>query len=391
MNYTTNQFIKLLNVVFYTSGLLFAVGLTWKYILKKVLYALRTFKPSSSHTPSSFTTTSATSHSKQQQRNSSYEIYLPVPYIDLHKLFPSHLFTSPQFKVDYLNQIAKQIDFLHKNYIHYMNKVSTTSTANTNLNDPNQSSLSSKTTFQKRILPIMIKQKFQLGKTLLLRDLRDGIESTQLKIEMYRQQVKQLFKRIPPEFFILNQKFSPYYWILTDFDYKIMPPFLRNFILFTNTTNTNTLMDPLVNSTMGYNTLGNPYQFSSFGLNGNSYYPNRMTGSNYSNHTLDNNQMLNMILREFKIFFSSHQSLQHRFNFMFHSFIKKEGYIIEKSDLKTLKDEFRLKCYLLLKKRRRIAKKKIKTIRMRNIRPLEREKSQMVTQFNRLTNLSLQL
>lgn len=118
--------------------------------------------------------------------------YLPIPKIHMVD------FVTQDDKVSYLNKIAKTIDYMYKNFLknRHTSKIDT---------------------LIKRIKPILIFQKFEFAKRLYIEDLQDYITAADIEIQIRRDQIQQILKRVPPyEPFVSEKSFSPYYWVLTD-------------------------------------------------------------------------------------------------------------------------------------------------------------------------------
>ena len=373
---------SLLKLLFFISTMLYLAGKGVDWLLKPIMNKLF----------------SSRTGSLASQSSKYFTLQVPVPFINIKKLFgsyndgegnPSLSSSQPrpikgQYSVEFLNGIGRKIDFLHQNYTRYLNKLTQGNQTMMMTSSTVVSGIGNESTFQKRVFPIVFKNKFGLAKDILMRDLLDTIEKCQIKSEMYRQQIKAISKFVPPSFFLLDPKLSPYYWILTDIDYKLMPPFLRNFVLYTNTStvgNTSTNQGLFNNN---YSTTSIPYsnqlQFPTTSYNSSSMF----LGSVLPPHILDR------IRYDWKFFITQNRSISHRFEYLYNAFLKKQSIIINsKQERKKFLKEFENECFKLLKKRRKLARKKMKTVRMKHLRPSEREKSQLKAQFNKLKQLEL--
>ena len=323
-----------------------------------------------------------------------FEVTIPVPYINLKKLFSSSsdgiaIRSDPQYTTNYLNDVAKRIDFLHKNYVRYLNKLGNESELTKATNHPTTNTEEnhnpSSTPFQQRIYPIVLRNKFQLGKELLMRDLQDSMDKCQLRTEMYKQQIRTLSKFIPPPFFLYSSKYSPYYWVLTDIDYKLMPPFLRNYVLYSSTSYASAVGSMFHSPWMmneGYFGGGADTRFLT---------PSRTGGQpSRQERSANDNPFINRINYEWGLFIHQNGSITHRFDFLYNAFLNQHKYVVHnKKEDDAHKEEFEMQCYKLLKRRRRVARSKIKTIRLKHIRPSEREKSQIRSQYMKLKQLVL--
>ncbi|KAF0983729.1 hypothetical protein FDP41_007644 [Naegleria fowleri] len=346
-----------------------------------------------------------------------FQLEIPVPYINLKSLFsndnvlPSNdPFIMNQFTSDFLNNIAKRMDFLHKNYVRYLNKLASSNDDDDGMNASNQQEdLSSsntstlptatptmdrnntqRTSLQKRMYPIVFRNKFSLAKDLLLRDLHDSIEKCQLKTEMYRQQVKAISRFIPPSFFLNDPSFAPYYWVLTDVDYKLMPPFLRNYVLYSSSLVASMYGGPFYSPFMGFDEsgvmpLGSQQQTSMMTSSSITSISNNRHGE-----TSIPSYIRDRIRYEWELFIRQNKSILHRFDFLYNAFLSRNGLCVtNKDDESRYRKEFTEQCFKLLKSRRKVALRKIKTIRLKQIRPSEREKSQLRTQYTKLKQLEL--
>ncbi|KAG2393684.1 hypothetical protein C9374_007215 [Naegleria lovaniensis] len=333
-----------------------------------------------------------------------FQLEIPVPYMNLKSIFSDDNLSSQapimnQFTSDFLNGIAKRMDFLHKNYVRYLNKLATSGMSNTS--SSNQEDLSSSSTtssitdpsniteltsLQKRMYPIVFRNKFNLAKDLLLRDLYDSIEKCQLKTEMYRQQVKAISRFIPPSFFLNDPSFAPYYWVLTDIDYKLMPPFLRHYVLYSSSMGASMYGGPFHSGSplfMGYD---DDYQMMTLNSQQQSMRLTDTTGRTNSIPPY----IRNRIRYEWELFTRQNKSIVHRYDFLYNAFLSRNGFhVTKKDDEIRYRKEFTEQCYKLLKSRRKVALRKIKTIRLKQIRPSEREKSQLRTQYSKLKQLEL--
>lgn len=118
--------------------------------------------------------------------------YLPIPKIHMVD------FVTEDDKIAYLNKIAKTIDYMYKNF----------------LRNRHNSKIDM---LIKRIKPILMFQKFEFAKKIYIQDLQDYITAADIEIQIRRDQIQQILKRIPPyEPFVSDKSFSPYYWVLTD-------------------------------------------------------------------------------------------------------------------------------------------------------------------------------
>jgi hypothetical protein len=117
--------------------------------------------------------------------------YVPVPTLD------ELGFVDHNDQVQHLNKIAKTIDYLYRNFMRNRS--------------PQMETL------LKRIRPIFFEIKFEFAKRLYLADLQDAMTAVQLEIQIRRDQIQQIIKRIPPhQPFIAEKKYAPYFWILTE-------------------------------------------------------------------------------------------------------------------------------------------------------------------------------
>jgi hypothetical protein len=112
--------------------------------------------------------------------------------------------------VNYLNGISKIIDRMY-----IINKTHQPKTIN----------------IEKRIKPIFFYHKFNLAKLLYEKDLVDNIKAIELDMEIHRDQIEHLIKRIPSNTpFLVDKKYSPYFWILSDYDYERMDFRVKKYI-----------------------------------------------------------------------------------------------------------------------------------------------------------------
>jgi hypothetical protein len=267
----------------------------------------------------------------EKKNNEDLVIYIPVPTINL-KRFLSFISTNhPDVFTNYLNHLSKVFDFLHKNYINYIHKLSYENTGKKN------------EILEKRLRPIVIKEKFEIAKKMLMSDLRDMIEATSLQILIYRQQVHQLQLRSPPSIFLADPKYAPYYWILTDVDYSEMHPTLRHVMQF---------------------------------------YRKRSTQS-----TLLNEQTTDMLER----FLTRHGTIERRYLYLMAKFFQQNRQNYErKLAPKEQREEFGKFCYEILRKRIKNIRTNARKIRKDKIRVLERERSKHMSEYNKLRGLQLQ-
>jgi hypothetical protein len=123
--------------------------------------------------------------------------HFPIPVLNLIQM------NSSQDKVNHLNKIAETLDFMYKNFL-------------------KNRKISKIENLLQRLKPIFLFQKFEFSKELYLNDLKDSLESLDLEIQIKKEQIEQIMKRIPLSSpFLTDRKYSPYYWILTTDEYQI--------------------------------------------------------------------------------------------------------------------------------------------------------------------------
>jgi hypothetical protein len=173
---------------------------------------------------------------------------------------------------------------------------------------------------------------------MLLRDLRDLIEASSVQILVYKQQIHQLQKRLPPSIFLSDPSYAPYFWILTDVDYSQMHPMVRESVM---------------------------------------YY--RKGIRPIDEQTQD---MLNTFLRK-------HGTIERRYLFLLSKFLaeKTQESLLVASEQR---EAFAKYCYDLLRKRTKNIRTKVKSIRKDRVRVMERERSKQLGEYNRLRVLQLQ-
>jgi len=123
--------------------------------------------------------------------------HFPLPIFNLIEI------NSNQDKINHLNKIAETLDFLYKNYL-------------------KNRKISKIDNLMIRLKPIFLFQKFEFAKELYLVDLKETFEAIELELQIKKDQIEQILKRIPlSNPFLSDRKYSPYYWILTTNEYQI--------------------------------------------------------------------------------------------------------------------------------------------------------------------------
>jgi hypothetical protein len=123
--------------------------------------------------------------------------FFPIPILNLIQM------NSSQDKVNHLNKIAETLDFMYKNFL-------------------KNRKISKIENLLQRLKPIFLFQKFEFSKELYLMDLKDSLDGLDLEIQIKKDQIEQIMKRIPLSSpFLTDRKYSPYFWILTTDEYQI--------------------------------------------------------------------------------------------------------------------------------------------------------------------------
>ncbi len=255
------------------------------------------------------------------------------------------------YRTQVLNHMSQAFDFLHRNYMNYRFK---------HLNRIPSYVL------QKRLKVIMIEQKVELARELLMQDLRDMIEKCNLQILIQKQQIRELRNRLPPKLpFLFKSKYAPYYWILTDLDYRQMSPTLRNVLLFN-------------------------------GPSSRSLYPRGH--SSYSMY--DRSEQFQFTEQDeaeldYFLFVNPNTTIPQRYNRLKAVWIEREtatnannsniGRVIENEQ----RDLFAEYCFKLLKQRARVIVRKIRRIRRIEMRNTIRERSKYLSELSLCSRLHL--
>jgi hypothetical protein len=269
------------------------------------------------------------------EEDNQWLIYIPIPWIRSSK---QHSIYDPDNLTQYLNHLSQAFDFLHRNYLNYRNK---------NLaRIPNY-------VLQKRLKPIIIEQKFQLAKELMVQDLKDSIEKFNLQILIQRQQIRELRRRLPPRLpFLYKSKYAPFYWILTDMDYVQMSPALRNVLIYN------------VSNTSFRNIYGIYDRSERFTLN-----------------EMDEKELDHMF------FTSPHSTIPQRYKKLRSIWVEKQNleHLIEQEQDSLFADY----CFRLLKKRARLIVRRLRRLRRVELRNSIRERARCITELSMCNRLHL--
>lgn len=353
-------------------------------------------------------------HYVQQQRiRNVVTVYLPVPKLLLsnwrkRRNYPKDSNGGDQVlmhrddKVRYLNAVARNIDFMYRNYVNYRIKLQTSSSADMDIVSTSSSRSDglvaenegegedaadrekkrekqlAKSALVTRMRPLFMKHKFNLAHMLMMEDVRDEIRMLSLQIAIKEAQLQQVISRLPPRFpFLAHQRFSPYFWILTQEDYRTMSYFCRS-VFMSHLHQRRRLLESLNQGTAGGVTSGNVASNANI-LAALENEDSWMLGASPRDRQI--------FEHEFDIW-SRRPFVRARYMHLLSQFVNRHSQQCSNLVYEEQVARFRSFCFQHLTQRWNDGRKMLKTLRM-DVRKFQRERSRKQYEINRLGQLSL--